>query len=754
MLWVLCVLCLFSCAARPAPSGEAPTGAQTTFGGYAALFDAPESLPSDRTPRAILVQASDPPPLTPPPPALSPVPQVSIKRFPPAPLMAPDTGPVVLPEPDRAFSTMSFSPSAPGPTPVSEQRGIELYYQGKVEESIRELERLLWAEPENQRILWELARAYAETGQNAAGAFERIRPRSPDAERELFIALCLAGNHEKALSLLPLSQETGDTLFYEALLRRDRGEREKAAALLRKSLEAQNFRPIGWLILGEILAGDDPSSGETCFKTALQQDPEMRGALFPLGDALLRQRRYQEAHAYLSRAHRYFPENSRIKRSLDEAAGRLPRIEDTGKPPERRRITAVPPVTRGLRQHDLLMVRIGLMEGQNLVTVKAGGPYTLGRAGSGGGMGVEPEKTGAGNEQLWISRRNNRLLIQDQGENTVLESAEPVVLAYYNPDNTTIVGASNGEDRIYRGAVEFRIVENRVSVINILNIEEYLYGVIPSEMPASWPGEALKAQAIAARSYTLAYMGQYRSRGFDLYGTVLSAAYRGVTGEAAATTAAVDATRGMYLAAGGKPFRAYYSANHGGYSESTLSVWGEDTFNLAVPDKLVPPRLSAISLDRLTRWIQERPESYSSMPNLHSSQAYRWEKWVSVEELRSRNAEYGAIGDILSVVSRGRGISGRIHEVEMRGSLGIMRIKGDRIRSRLGGLRSNLFTIRAKLDGNGMPEYFIFQGAGWGHGVGLDQSGAAGMAQAGFSAEQILAHYYPLAEPVRAGPRR
>ncbi|MDR2493975.1 MAG: SpoIID/LytB domain-containing protein [Spirochaetaceae bacterium] len=651
---------------------------------------------------------------------------------------------------------MSYSPSPGSQSPLSrsgsEARGIERYYQGNAEESIREFEALLQAEPENQRINGELARLYAETGQGrrAAEALERIRPRSADAERELFLALCRVGDDRKALALLPLSQETAETLFYEALLRRDRGEWEKAESLLRKSLGAESFRPLGWLLLGEILAGAplfNYAEAETCFRTALRQDAEMRIALFPLGFALLRQRRYQEAHSYLSRARRYFPANSRIAESLAEAAGMMP-LESGGKAPERRRISAVPPVVRALRQPDLVTVRVGLMEGQTLVTVKTGGPYTLKTGGAGAVF------NGNGSEQLWISRQNSRLLIQNQGEQTVLASDTPVVLAYQNPDTTTIVGGSNGEDRAYRGSIEFRIAESRVTVINILNIEEYLYGVIPAEMPSSWPQEALKAQAIAARSYTLAYLGQYRERGFDLYGSVLSAAYRGVTGEAASTTAAVDATRSVYLTAGGKPFRAYYSANHGGYSENTVSVWGDETFNAAVPDKLAAPRTAAFSLDRLARWIQDRPESYSSMPNLHSTQAYRWEKWVSVEEIQSRNAEYGAIGDILAIISRGRGISGRIHDIEMRGSLGVMRIKGDRIRSRLGGLRSNLFTIQAKLGKNGAPEYFIFQGAGWGHGVGLDQSGAAGMAQAGFSAEQILAHYYPLAERTSGAPRR
>lgn len=630
----------------------------------------------------------------------------------------------------------------------SERRALDTYYQGNVERSIREFEQLLQIEPGNARIKWELVRTYYETGEglHATAVLENLyqdKPVSPDVEKELFVTLCFTGNYQKAIALLPLSQETGETLFYQALLRRDMGEKERAVELLRRSLKIETVRPIGWFILGELLAGTAPAEAETCFRTALRQDPELRSALFPLGAVLLTQKRYQEAYTYLNRAQTYFPGNDLIIQSLNEVIRFLPEItQDREKSTERRRISAVPPKVTALRKEGLVLVRIGLAEGRSLITVKTGGTYIL--RGDNGAVLF----TGETADQLWIEPQNGRILIQDHAGKNLVRAERPVVLEYPHPDNTTMLSVAGSEDRAYRGGMEFRLEKAGITVINILNIEEYLYGVIPAEMPASWPAEALKAQAIAARSYTLAYMGQHREKGFDLYGSTLSAAYRGVTGETRATTAAVDATRGIHLRAGGQPLKAYYSANHGGYSENSTFVWGSNTFNIAVPDKLLAARTSRLFLDDLFRWIRERPPSYSSVANLHSTQAYRWEKWVPAEEIRSRNAEYGTIGDILQVISQGRGISGRINEVELRGSQGSMQIKGDRIRSRLGGLRSNLFTIRSKMGKNGKPEYFIFQGAGWGHGVGLDQSGAAGMAQAGFTAAQILGHYYPLAELV------
>ncbi|MDR1986445.1 MAG: SpoIID/LytB domain-containing protein [Treponema sp.] len=622
-----------------------------------------------------------------------------------------------------------------------------------MEGSIRNLEQGLQQDTHNVSILWQLARSYAEigNGNTATALMEQLytdKPADPEIERELFVSLCLAGNYQKAIQLLPLSRETGEVLFYEAILRRDTGDTKRAITALRKSLSMENFRPIAWLFLGELLAGSAPEEAETCFRTAIRQDPELHVALFPLGKVLLTQNRYKEAYEFLSRAHRYFPQQDAIIRDLNEVLRKMPEpAREQESPPVQRIIAANPPKVRALNSlaQGMPLVRIGLAEEQTSITVKTGGPYILRLPGE------RPLFTGKGPEQLWAEMRNGKLFLLDHAKKTLIIAAEPVALEYQDPENTTLLSGFTLEDRSYRGSIEFRPEKAGITLINILNIEEYLYGVIPAEMPAYWPTEALKAQAIAARSYTLACLGDYnrdvpKEKGFDLYGSVLSAAYRGVNGEARATTAAVDATRGMYLTAGGKPLKAYYSANHGGYSEDSRSVWGMSTFNAAVPDKLLSSRANPLPLDELARWIRERPRSYASMPDLHSSQAYRWEKWVAAEEIRSRNAADGNnIGEILQVISRGRGISGRINEVEIRGAQGTLRIKGDRIRSRLGGLRSNLFTIRSKLGKNGKPEYFIFQGAGWGHGVGLDQSGAAGMAKAGFTAAQILGHYYPLA---------
>jgi SpoIID/LytB domain protein len=578
-------------------------------------------------------------------------------------------------------------------------------------------------------------------------------PEDAGAKRELFFTLCLAGNYQKAAALLPVSPETGETLFYEALLRRDTGNAREAERLFRRSLGSEEFRPIAWFFLGELIAASSPAEAEKCFRTTLRQDPGFTTALFPLAEVLLARGSYKEAYGFYVRARNSYPSDSRITARIAEIRAAHPELEEEHKvSTERRRITAVPPTVKPSARPGEPLVRIGLAEKLAAISLKTGGEYVL-RSAAGEIF------AGKALDQLRVSAARGTLSIDTGGGAKPIVSNGAVILEYEKPENTTIVfdfvseaGSffAITEDRSYRGSLEFRPEAQGITLINTLNIEEYLYSVVPSEMPSSWPAEALKAQAIAARAYTLSHLGSYAAKGFDLYGSVLSAAYRGIGGEAPASTAAVDATRGEYLQADGKPLKAYYSANHGGYSEDSSAIWGgEDVFMAAVPDKLIPLRRTWLPLDELDRFARTRPRSYSSVDKLHSPVAYRWEKWVSVDEIRSRIAGDGRTGEILRIVSRGRGISGRAREVEIVGTSGSVRISGDRIRSRLGGLRSNLFSIRSKTGKNGKPEYFIFSGAGWGHGVGLDQSGAAGMAQAGFKADEILRHYYPRAQKAR-----
>ena len=124
-----------------------------------------------------------------------------------------------------------------------------------------------------------------------------------------------------------------------------------------------------------------------------------------------------------------------------------------------------------------------------------------------------------------------------------------------------------------------------------------------------------------------------------------------------------------------------------------------------------------------------------------ASRYYKWRQTLTPRDVARRVARYGDVGDVQDLVPQRLGVSGRVVELEVKGSGGDLLLKGLKVRWGLG-LRENLFVIDRETDGEGAIERFVISGKGWGHGVGLCQVGAFGMAQAGASFESILKHYY------------
>lgn len=147
-------------------------------------------------------------------------------------------------------------------------------------------------------------------------------------------------------------------------------------------------------------------------------------------------------------------------------------------------------------------------------------------------------------------------------------------------DNIVLKPASGGfvnaKRKWYRGFLTIQNKGNKLTVINNVDLEDYIKGVVPSEMPSSWELEALKAQAIAARSYALANLGKRASLGFDLKDTPEDQAYGGASAETAKTNSAVEETDGLVLTYNYKVVSAYYSASAGGKTISAKDVWGSD----------------------------------------------------------------------------------------------------------------------------------------------------------------------------------
>lgn len=264
--------------------------------------------------------------------------------------------------------------------------------------------------------------------------------------------------------------------------------------------------------------------------------------------------------------------------------------------------------------------------------------------------------------------------------------------------------------KLYRGALLIaprtvdaggRLVFN---AINVVDLEDYLLSVLPSEMPPSWPLEALKAQAIAARSYAIANLGKYASSGYDVRATVSDQVYKGVVQEKDKTNMAVAQTRGVVIRHDSQVVPAFFHSAGGGFTELSEHVWS----------KPLPYLRSVRDFD-------------------HRSPHLSWKKTFSVDELTSRLKS--DVGSIIGLFAVERSPSNRVKSLLVVGEKGALIMKGTTVRSNLG-LPGTNFNITP------VENAYTLEGQGFGHGLGLSQHGARVLAEHGYNARQILNYYY------------
>lgn len=612
------------------------------------------------------------------------------------------------------------------------------------------------------------------------GAFDEaleVAAALPDAyAAERIKTAVLAGVPEAAFGgAIPRypGTERARALLWRGIAAWEMGHPAQAVTLLTRAIAAApaGHLPQAHLLIGSIvLASGDAARARERIETALRQEPNLTGAQITLARAEWALGEYAAAWERLHRARISRPWDDSIPAQLRLWAEEQPHLaaDRSAEAAARRAASRPPRVASDARARDgVPTVRVALAEHLSSVFLKPGAGASLRRGERAAAADLVPIP--GDDAVLEVAIVGGVIVVRDADGQVLLDSAAPVSVVYRDPGSTTTIfnltfGSgqfrSGREDRSYRGSIELRPTagaDGRVAaftVINELSVEEYLYSVVPAEIPAWWPDESLAAQAIAARSYTLHPRGRFADRGFDLQSSVASAYYPGVSGEDPRTTRAVDATRGLVLVAGRRPLDAVYSANSAGYTESGESVWGWATDLVSVSDPLLPGLESARSPAELYRWLIDRPDSYSARAPFSFASAYRWTIAVPREEIEARLIGAGIdIGSLIWIEPLTRGITGRVEAVRLHGTLGTGEVRRDAIRSRLGGLRSNLFVVspyyRDRGVSNARPDYFVFHGAGWGHGVGMDQTAAAAMAADGWSAEEILGHFYPH-NPIRA----
>ncbi|NLZ53633.1 MAG: SpoIID/LytB domain-containing protein [Thermoanaerobacteraceae bacterium] len=335
---------------------------------------------------------------------------------------------------------------------------------------------------------------------------------------------------------------------------------------------------------------------------------------------------------------------------------------------------------------------------------------------------------------------------------------KPVIFTSTSPEGLIAI-----EGRRYRGMLEMTQAHgSNIQVVNELGLQEYLYGVVPKEITPSWHEEVLKAQAVAARTYTIVNLSKWEKYGFDVGAGTGDQVYGGYDAEHLRTNKAVDETAGQIILYNDKPIMAFYHADSGGRTETCEDVFSADLPYLQPVDDIF----------------------YANSP--HS----QWETTLTLKDISNRaSSVLRNIGEIrqISIVERSQ--AGRVKKLLLKGSQGEAVLEKSQIRNILG-LKSNYFDI---LGGNaisvvavfgenikeniqlesksvitgqgqtifsrgeafilaadtskiiksqGLEDAYTFRGLGYGHGVGMSQWGAKAMAENGYNYVDILLHYY------------
>ncbi|MDZ7820507.1 MAG: SpoIID/LytB domain-containing protein [Candidatus Marinimicrobia bacterium] len=245
--------------------------------------------------------------------------------------------------------------------------------------------------------------------------------------------------------------------------------------------------------------------------------------------------------------------------------------------------------------------------------------------------------------------------------------------------------------------------------------------------------------------------GKYAGAHHDLSSDVMSQVYHGIGEANPAVREAVDKTRGEVLTYADTVISAYYSSNCGGHTEDIENVWpersGHRPYLSGHPDTEKAPDMDLRQAENVRRWIERAPDTWCRTNGETPEWAadnFRWKRSVDAGELSEAVAKkHTDIGRVYDIVPLERGKSGRIYDILFIGDSGHCRIRGELSLRRLwdNPLKSSCFVID-KIGPTGRPASFILSGAGWGHGVGMCQSGAIAMAAAGKNYRDILTHYF------------
>ena len=660
----------------------------------------------------------------------------------------------------------SRAAAAPGPH--------ELYLKGDLLQAASAYLALAAQQPGEARPMMNAAMALKQAGRyyDAAGALVKALERDPH-NADIYSELGWLRFHqadydgarsafETAIRLQQLHSraELGLASVYANL--------EKKAEALEHLEKYRQLRPdfagVDYILAWNYMNFKMHKEAEEALIEALRKDPSFTEARLPLAGIYARQGKFDEAWNQYYRVLDYAPGHPVASKMMKVLEGKLTKQPEDIRPPFRiTKPTVMEPLDALENLSASVKIRVGIGTGatgkqgaNNMLLFRSyEGIAVVGKASGKTFAEIPPD-------QVWFALyEDGRIVLKDPDGKVYGRFTGTLQLKPAHKDGSIIFEAYHkiknpwfrGADRQYRGQIELSPNGARgIGAVNVIENELYLLGVVPSEVAPQWPYESLKAQAVIARTQVLirrARGGQHKKEGYHLCDGQHCQAYKGKSIEANSTTRAVVDTEGEILIYRGRPAYTFYHSNCGGWIQASKEVtgWGDSPYLVTRPDDAPGKPQEPLDPWDWQLWITGNPNANCNYPGRVRASEYRWMKIIRQKDMTFRiNRDYG-VGEVVDIVPLRRAPSGNVNALKVVGKKKTVTVTREHlIRNLLGfsSLKSTLFEIEVNRFKNGKVRNYWLYGGGWGHAIGLCQSGAAGLAgKHGLDYKAILDFYFP-----------
>ena len=646
---------------------------------------------------------------------------------------------------------------------------LKSYYEGDYDKAIYYYENLIDKNNADEEDLRNLAVLYKENGEleNTISIYEKLLNKSEKntyynyligkyyyqlanyTKAELYLEKVINSNKKVIKDINNIREES----FYYFLAKTymELNKYKNAEETLMNGINENQDFPLNYLALAKLynLQGN-VSSAVNYYNKAVRKDNNI-SQVYPLM-AKGHEELNNEALAYNYWKKSLLTGNSEdlAKKKINELKKEFPYLEE--KEEEEKKIKRTDINWMNIREaadnEKIKNVRVGIVDKVDEISFQSNKAFQIQHNG-------QQIATGEDDVEWKIKRNNGKYNIYRKGEliKTLSTTKELEIKSIEENSIFMVYDITYGsgyfwagsEDRQYRGNFElYTLDSNKFNLVNIVNMAEYLYSVVPAEMPALWPVEALKAQTIAARSYLLKHFDRHLDDGYNVCDSVHCAAYNGIKSEHKRSYKAVNDTLREVAYFNGRIVDAVFSSNSGGYTESSEDVWGYDIEYLSGVSTMLDEKYEfPLDIYEFEKWIKTTPPSYSDGKYTFDN-VYRWIKTIDVNYFKEKY-NFKELKDI-KVMGRSKG--GSVKSIKIKGitknseEISTKNIEKDYIRGALAGLRSNRFMIDKIYNKKGKIKNIIIYGAGWGHNVGMDQTAAASMADKGYNYKEIINYFY------------